>query len=275
MRIDALVNLLADAVAERLVGRSTNVDAGAALQPPLRSPEPATSPTETPRDSASESAEESSTGPIAVDVPDVADSGSPPEAAAGTEPVNEQEPVPAPRHLPAFSATGSPRPAVLIGRLAIGLLAVVILINIPLGTRGIAFARSIPNTASLVIRNGLVVKETNSPQIWVYRDGAFHWITTLDAFQYFGYRWSDVRMVEPGFLNQFAKGRPLYVLLKCDASPNIYQLDAGKKHWIVDIATFVAQGYVWQDVKMVPCSDLSNLPNGDSIPPGRGSPPLP
>lgn len=165
------------------------------------------------------------------------------------------------------------RAALLMSRLALGVIVLVVLINIPLNTQGTALARSIPDPTSLVIRNGLLVKEAGSPEVWVYRDGAFHWITSLDAFEYLGYRWANVRIVEQSFLSQYPKGRPLYVLLKCDASPNIYQLDQGRKRWIVDIPTFVAQGYIWDDVKMVPCSYLYNLPNGDSIPPGHGRPP--
>lgn len=165
--------------------------------------------------------------------------------------------------------------APLMARLAIGILIAVVLINIPINAQGTAIARSIPSSASLVIANGLVVKESNSPDIWVYRDESFHWITTMEAFEYFGYRWQDVHVVEPGWLNQFVKGAPIYVLLKCDASPHIYRLEGGRKRWIVDIPTFESEGYVWGDVKIVSCEYLHNLPVGDSVPPGRGTPPPP
>jgi hypothetical protein len=162
-----------------------------------------------------------------------------------------------------------------MARLALGMLIAIVLINIPINAQGTALARSIPSSASLVIANGLIVKEATSPDVYVYKDDAFHWITTLDAFEYFGYRWQNVHIVEAGFLSQFPKGKPIYVLLKCDGNPHIYQLDAGYKRWIVDIATFTAEGYIWQDVKIVPCRTLRNLPDGDSIPPGRGTPPPP
>lgn len=173
------------------------------------------------------------------------------------------------------SIPSPPHAASLMARLALGLLIIIVLINIPLNAQGTAIARSIPSSAALVIADGLVVKESNSPDVWVYREGSFHWITTLDAFEYFGYRWQDVHVVEPGFLAQFTQGKPIYVLLKCEGSPHIYQLDQGRKRWIVDIPTFEAQGFVWGDVKFVPCPELHGLPDGDSIPPGRGSPPPP
>ncbi len=198
-----------------------------------------------------------------------------PMAAAAPEPKPVSLPAPkADEPIPTHPAVSTvSHAASLMLRLALGVLVAVILINIPLNAQGTALARSIPSSASLVFVNGLVVKEENSPDIWVYRDEQFHWITSLDAFSHYGYRWQDVHIVEPGFLNQYAKGSPVYVLLKCEASPHIYRLEAGQKRWIVDLPTFQAEGYVWQDVKFVPCSYLDRLPNGDSIPPGRGTPP--
>jgi hypothetical protein len=242
--LDTLLDLLADEVARRLEGRS---------QPERAEPDP------------------SHTVPPAPATP--FPPGPPPAPAPEPAPVPAAELVP--EVAPTISSPASSRAAALMTRLALGVLLVVALINVPLNGQGTALARSIPSSASLVIRNGLVVKEAASPEIWVYRDGAFHWITSLDAFDHFGYRWQDVHVVEPGFLSQFDKGTPLYVLLKCDSSPHIYRLEAGGKRWIVDIQTFQAEGYVWKDVESVPCTYLRGLPDGDSIPPGRGLPPPP
>lgn len=237
-RLDPLIDLLADEVARRLAAKTQVKPVESQPAPPAPPP------------------------PVAP--PPVKAAAAPPEA----EPARE----PAPGPISSAPISNSSHAAPLMARLAVGIFAVVILINLPLNAQGTAIARSIPNSASLVIMNGLVVKEQNSPDIYVYRDNAFHWITSLDAFSHYGYRWQQVQIVEPGFLNAFPKGKPIYVLLKCDSSPHIYQLEAGQKRWIVDIRTFEAQGYVWQDVKFVPCSYLRDLPDGESIPPGYGTP---
>ncbi len=66
------------------------------------------------------------------------------------------------------------------------------------------------------------------------------------------------------------------ILLKCDASPHIYLLENGQKRWIRDIPTFTARGYRWNDVvTWVSCEDLRSVPDGETIPPGSGSPPQP
>jgi hypothetical protein len=242
--LDSLIDLLADEVARRLA---------ASAEPKRSEPEPMLP-----------------VPPAPVVVPPVEAEPVPPPAPAD-EPARE----PTPAEMPSFRPSGSSHAASLMARLALGICFVVVLINIPLNVQGTAIARSIPNSAALVIMNGLVVKEETSPDIWVYRDGAFHWITSLDAFEHYGYRWEQVHVVEPGFLSAFDKGNPIYVLLKCDSSPHVYQLEAGQKRWIVDIPTFQAQGYVWEDVKFVPCANLRGLPDGESIPPGRGTPPPP
>lgn len=65
------------------------------------------------------------------------------------------------------------------------------------------------------------------------------------------------------------------ILLQCEDSPHIYMLEDGEKRWVQDIPTFEAQGFVWDDVRMVSCADLGALPDGPSIPPDAGSPPQP
>lgn len=250
-RFDLLLDLLADEVSVRLEARS-KPDRGEPA-PPLPIP------------------------PALVETPVSREFSAPvpePVHAAGFAQEPAEEPPKASE--PEETAVALPSSAsALMWRLAVGVLLAVILINVPLNMQGTALARSIPGSASLVITNGLVVKEEASPEIWVYRDGAFHWISSLDAFSQYGYRWEDVHMVQPGFLNDFDKGKPIYLLLKCPASPHVYRLEEGQKRWIVDIPTFQAEGYVWDDVKIVSCYQLAALPDGDSIPPGRGTPPPP
>jgi len=76
-------------------------------------------------------------------------------------------------------------------------------------------------------------------------------------------------------IQQLAYERADPILLKCSASPHIYLLENGQKRWVQDIATFEAQGYRWNDVQFVICTDLRAVPDGETIPPGAGPPPQP
>lgn len=254
-RLDTLMELLADEVAMRLAQRQ--------MDEPHQSSQGAESPLATTGDDPQAEGREwpMHAVPAYAHLPEVEATG------AGEEPVDSAAPV-------AVKA-GVSSSAPLLVHLALGILAIVALINIPLNAEGTALARAIPSSASLVIRDGLVVKETSSPEFWVYREGAFRWIPSLDAFQQYGYRWDDVRVVEDGFLSRYQKGAPLYPLLKCRSSDHVYRLEEGHKRWIVDLATFHAEGHKWEEVRYVDCAYLRALPDGETIPPGSGTPPPP
>jgi hypothetical protein len=172
-------------------------------------------------------------------------------------------------------ATGPSHAARLMGRLALGLLIAIVLVNIPLNRHGTTLATAMPDSAALVVRDGLVVTEEDDEEIYVYQDGKLRWISSMDAFEHFGYTWGDVHVVDDGYLRRFEIGSPIHVLLKCRQSPHIYRLEGGEKRWIRDIRTFTAEGHIWEDVRFVTCGYLRDLPDGETIPPGSGPPPQP
>lgn len=187
------------------------------------------------------------------------------------EPPLEAEPE---MELPPMAA-GPSHAARLMGRLALGLLIAIVLVNIPLNRHGTTLATAMPDSAALVVRDGLVVTEEDDEEIYVYQDGKLRWISSMDAFEHFGYTWGDVHVVEDGYLRRFEIGSPIHVLLKCRQSPHIYRLEGGEKRWIRDIRTFTAEGHIWEDVRFVTCGYLRDLPDGETIPPGSGPPPQP
>jgi hypothetical protein len=162
----------------------------------------------------------------------------------------------------------------MLGRLALLIAGLIILVNIPVTRYGVSLARIMPESSSLIIRDGLVLKGSG-PEIYILEDNKLRWISSLDAFEHLGLTWKDVHVVDDKFLDQFEKGRPIHLLLKCASSPHIYALENGTKRWIKDIQTFTAEGYVWDDVQFVSCDYLRSLPDGPSIPEDAGPPPQP
>lgn len=155
----------------------------------------------------------------------------------------------------------------------LALLIILILINVPI-FNGLALARALPDKQALIIRDGLLLKGSGA-EVYVLQDNYKRWISSLDAFNYYGYRWDEVHLVEDSFLAQFPTGRPIHILLKCESSPHIYRLENDRKRWIKDISTFTAEGHVWKDVSFVTCDYLRRLPDGPPIPPDAGPPPQP
>src|SRR5258706_4332996 len=197
-QLDVLLSLLADEVAERLQSRSEPQPV--APEPPHEVPPIATGVTERLQS-------RSEPQPVAPEPPHAA-----PPIATDMPAPSESAPAPTPEPrseiISTVAASSDSHTAALLARLALGVCIIVVLINIPFNMQGTAIARSIPSAASLIIRDGLVVKETTSPDIWVYSDNAFHRISSIEAFEQLGYHWREVHVVHSGFLVQFAKGRP-------------------------------------------------------------------
>jgi hypothetical protein len=162
----------------------------------------------------------------------------------------------------------------MIGRLAILIIVLIVAVNIPVTRYGVSLARIMPETTSLIIRDGLILKGSG-PQIYMLEEDTLRWISSLDAFDHLGLTWEDVHVVDDEFLDNFEKGRPIHVLLKCGTSPHIYRLENQEKRWIKDIDTFLAEGHDWEDVRFVSCQYLRDLPNGPTIPEDAGPPPEP
>jgi hypothetical protein len=91
---------------------------------------------------------------------------------------------------------------------------------------------------------------------------------------FFGVSQGDMAQL-PERIQDVVFAEPSPVLLKCNTSPHIYLLDRGEKRWIQDIETFNERGYVWDDVNLVFCGDLRQIPDGTPIPADAGEPPQP
>ena len=269
---EQILDLLLDALLERQTLRQAQQEPGPSREvlpgPPMVAP--ITTPT---------SATASTAGPSLTDSSDKASTDESRQLSP-KPPALESSPVVQPEHEPQPGEDGwtppPPLPSInlgrTLGRLLLLLAVLLVVVNVPIDRYGTSLARIMPATASLVIRDGLVLKGSG-PDIYVLEDFKLRWISSLEAFEYFGYRWEQVRVVDDSFLGQFEKGRPIHVLLKCAGSPHIYALEDGQKRWIKDIPTFEAEGYVWEDVKIVGCWELLDLPDGPPIPEDAGPPP--
>jgi hypothetical protein len=212
-----------------------------------------------------------------------ADSVSPPTRKEETAPPRPAR-VPAPEVRPEEEAAepslpkrplGPPHAARMMARLALALVALVVAVNVPLNRFGTSLARMLPDSAAWAIVDGFVLKEEDDQEIYVFRDGQMRWISSIQAFEAYGYSWDEVHVAPDGFLDRFEIGPALEVLAKCPDSPHVYLLQGGEKRWIRDLETFASEGYVWEDVVTVTCYHLRSLPDGETIPPGSGPPPSP
>jgi len=149
-----------------------------------------------------------------------------------------------------------------LGRFLLLVVALIVALNVPVNRHGVSLARMMPDSAALIIRDGLVLKGSG-PEIYILQNDRLRWISSLDAFEHLGLKWGNVHVVEDSFLARFEIGRP------------IYRLENNQKRWIRDIDTFLAEGHVWEDVRLVACEYLRGIPDGLPIPEDAGEPPRP
>lgn len=250
---DQILDLLLDALVERQATRRAQSQA---VKPATPAPPPPPAQPVPPPASAAQPA------------PAVAKPAKPPSPQFAREPKPGEEGWQPPARQPNI---GMGR---MIGRLLALVAVLTVLVNIPITRHGVSLARIMPDSASLIIRDGLVLKGSG-PEIYRLEEDKLRWISSIDAFQHVGLSWEDVHAVDDAFLAQFEKGRPIHVLLKCAESPHIYRLENDQKRWIKDIDTFLAEGHVWEDVRFVSCEYLRGIPDGSPIPENAGAPPQP
>ena len=257
---DQILDLLLDALIERQKARR------AQAQPP---PAPAEAPTPPPPRPEPPPAEQRRTAARSMSTKPAAPPRREPQPDdTGQAALSRPGPEEPPPQLPSIQM------GKMLGRLALLIVALVVLVNIPVTRYGVSLARILPETTALIIRDGLVLKGSGS-EIYVLEDDKLRWISSLDAFEHLGLTWQDVHVVDDEFLSRFEQGRPIHVLLKCQSSPHIYRLENEQKRWIKDIDTFLAEGHVWEDVRFVSCEYLRGLPDGPPIPEDARPPPEP
>ena len=285
-RTDQILDLLLDALLERQAARERQDRPipvpGKTARPLDRTPEPPPPPSASsgqadmpgePEPTVEKAKAEEQTIPSRPPEP------APPPEPSRTVPPPEEKEVPQESKPSVEDVTPAPPlPSInlghTLGRLLLSLAILVVLVNVPINRYGTSLARIMPDSAALVIRDGLVLKGSG-PDIYVMENNKLRWISSLEAFEFFGYQWDQVHIVDDSFLEEFEKGQPIHVLLKCQGSPHIYALENGKKRWIKDIPAFEAAGYVWDDVEFVTCDYLRGLPDGTPIPEDAGPPPQP
>jgi hypothetical protein len=273
-RTDQILDLLLDALQERQRARQQKT--GTAPLPSTGVPRPEPTPAPEPAEAAARPVASSveAVPPPRPDAPPRARVPPRPQPVRSVPPARPHEPQPGDPGWEPPPRQPTIQMGKMLGRLALLVVVLVIVINIPVTRYGVSLARFLPESSSLIIRDGLVLKGSGS-EIYQLEDGKLRWISSLDAFEHLGLTWEDVHVVDDAFLSHFEKGRPIHVLLKCRTSPHIYRLENNQKRWIRDIDTFLAEGHVWEDVRFVSCTYLREIPDGPPIPEDAGPPPQP
>lgn len=145
-----------------------------------------------------------------------------------------------------------------LGQILIVLIVLLVLVNLPVNYFGTGLAHLMPNSPSLVIRDGMLLKGSGS-QIYLLDEQQLRPITSPELFEKY-FQHSNINLVEDSLLAQLGQGRPVRRLLKCQGSPEIYALENGRKY-PVGKPPLTQATRPWDRVQLVSCDFLTNLPD--------------
>jgi len=151
-----------------------------------------------------------------------------------------------------------------LGQILIILVVAVLLVNVPLSYRGAGLIHSVPEATAVVIYDGMALKGSG-PEIYVLEDHKLRQFSSSDTFNYFQSRYTlKVHPVDDDLLAQFGRSRVIRRLVKCNDLPYIYALENGQKRR-TDILPLSAQSSPWDDIGVVSCKYLRDMPNGQPV----------
>jgi hypothetical protein len=157
-----------------------------------------------------------------------------------------------------------------LGQILIVLVVLLVLVNIPINFYGAGLAQIVPKATAIIIYDGMVLKGSG-PEIYALEDHVLRRISSPEAFDYY-LRQHKVFVVEDNVLDSFGKGRSIYQLVTCPNSPHLYALEQGQKRWVKDPPTR-NKAEPWDEVRLVSCDYLRQLPEGPPILEDAGPPP--
>lgn len=115
-------------------------------------------------------------------------------------------------------------------RIVIVMIVLLVLVNVPFSYYGAGLAQLKPDRSAIVVENGMLLQSFDDETIYVVADDyTLRPVQDRDVFRR-RFPHSHIEMVEADFLGQFAMGEPIYNVVTCDADPNYYVIQDGKRH---------------------------------------------
>jgi len=120
---------------------------------------------------------------------------------------------------------------------------------------------------------GVLVKEKDSPIVYLLRNGIKYPIQSAEVFESHGWRWEDI--VTYVSLSNYPTGAMIGApaasdletgsLVKTLSSSKVYIIVSGKKHWVTSEYLFNGLGYSWHNIKNISDTDLNSYTTGKDI----------
>ena len=110
------------------------------------------------------------------------------------------------------------------------------------------------------------------PEVYVLENGVRRWIPNPETFEYFKYKWTNIKTVSDAFLAAHPQGEELDryenypdgTLLR-GSGPEVYLIELGKRRWFPNPKIFERQDFGWKYIYDIDDKKLNRIKEGDNI----------
>ena len=112
----------------------------------------------------------------------------------------------------------------------------------------------------------------SGPEVYVLENGTRHWITDIDTFNSFRFKWGNIKEVSDSIIQSYpqaddwkkSKKYPDGTLLR-GSGPKVYLIELGKKRWIPTSGIFEGSDFGWKYILNIDDKVLNKFKDGDDL----------
>lgn len=110
------------------------------------------------------------------------------------------------------------------------------------------------------------------PEVYILENGVRCWIPDPETFEYFNYKWTNIKTISDTLLVSYPQGDDLSrysdypdgTLLR-GSGPEVYLIELGKRRWFPNPAIFERNNFGWKYIYDIDDDDLEDFDQGDNI----------
>jgi len=111
-----------------------------------------------------------------------------------------------------------------------------------------------PDDSNTIDNETVLMRASNSPKVYEIKNGQRHWIPTIEVFNNYGFKWSDIQIVSESTFNAYPRAK----LLRAIGDERVFYLtESGMTRHIPSAEVFLSYGNKWEDVFEVSAKEIS------------------
>jgi hypothetical protein len=156
----------------------------------------------------------------------------------------------------------------ILSRIALILLVIILLVNIPISSWGASLLQMIPQDVTPVaLREGIVL-ESGQGDRYLLHNQRLRPFSSPEAYERYARRHGrQVQAVADRIVGGYYHGLPIYHLVQCESDPAIYALANGEKRpfALQPALSLPYSTAFWDQIELIDCRRLEELPTGQLI----------